>query len=55
VKISILVQLPNTDELNFMQLSVNQTFSEGKLLSISCAVKYAECKCIKRNAISETV
>jgi hypothetical protein len=51
----MLVKLPNTDELNFMQILINQTFNERKLLSISRAVKDVECECIKRSAVSEIV
>jgi hypothetical protein len=54
-KISMLVQLPYNDELNFIQPLINQTFNESKLLSVVCAVQYAECLCIARRAISEIV
>ena len=52
-KISMLLKLPNTDELNYMQVLINKTINERRLLSILHAVKYAEF--IYRRAISEIV
>jgi hypothetical protein len=54
-KISMLVQLPYNDELNFMQLLINQSFNERKLLSTESAVKCVEFECRERRAISEIV